>query len=279
MMSYPILLATVLVICFEFHGCLAFLLYERLSPDFSGAIDALKPRRQQRHSFFATPSAEQQNPDELLNRAAILREEIRKLEASAAITRETRDAFAITTSSQVFENKDIANSVWTLSYRFTENPESDIDSSEAATNQRSFSGKMKLKFRNDGYTDLISQETIGPSTSSCQIVKAWGWDVELSKDKENDSTDDEEFVLFSVDVALPPLETDTGATNSIQQRYYFQARIQKDSRTEVLSITDGTVTVKRNILQKSNQWAFLSPAGILAQFRYVGGFIAKPATA
>jgi hypothetical protein len=279
MMLCPLLSALVLGISLQLHGCLAFLLHRTLTPEFHCFSDLLTLRGRRPSYFFATPSADQQNPDEWLNKAARLREEIRKLEAAAATTRDSRDASAIVSSSRFVEYTDIADSIWTVSYRFTENPESETDSPEAAEIRRSFSGKMKVKFRNDGYTDLLSQESIGSTSSSIRIVKAWGWDIELSKDKKKDNADDEEYVLFSIDVELPSSEDGTIPVDSIQQRYYLQARVQKDSQRAVLSILDGTVTVKRDILQKSNQWAFLSPAGILAQFRYVGGFIAKPASA
>ena len=206
-----------------------------------------------------------------------MREEIRALEAAAASTRDNRDASVVNSDSRPVAYTDIADSIWTISYRFADDPESENDSLEKAPLRRSFSGKLRLKFRKDGYTDLLSQESVGSTASSCQIVKAWGWDVELSKDAKNDFKDEEEYVLFSIDVELPPSEKDDQPP--VKQRYYFQTKIQRDSQTGVLSFVDGTVTVKRDILQKSSQWAFLSPAGILAQFRYIGGFIAKPAIA
>jgi hypothetical protein len=275
MMLYYVLLVLVLNLCLKLHGCVAFLTYIPLSPGLFGITDALTRQGQRRPYVFATPSADQQHPDEWSSKAARLREEIRTLEAAAATTRRSLDASAtIGTSSPVVEYTDIADSIWTLSYRFTENPDS--DSSEPASTGRRFSGKMKVKLRSDGYTDLLLQESVGSTESSCRIVKAWGWDIELSK--ENKNSDDEEYVLFSIDVELPPSKDGAVVQNSFQQRFYFQARLKKDSRTAALSITDGTVTVKRDMLQKTNQWAFLSPAGILAQFRYVGGFIAKPGT-
>jgi hypothetical protein len=67
-----------------------------------------------------------------------------------------------------------------------------------------------------------------------------------------------------------------GATKIISQRFYFQARQTKEKQTNIVSLSEGTVTVKQDIVQKSARWGLFSPAGILAQFRYVGDFVSKP---
>lgn len=203
--------------------------------------------------------------DAWLDKAAKLRKEVRELEADTANTRRNVDSNPIMAPASQYA--DVANSVWTLSYRFSDQPESEDDDAR----RRFFGGKLTVKFRPDGYTDLISQEVIGSATEACKISKAWGWDVELSKDNENGG--DKEYLLFSVDVDLPPATLNDKPS---KQRFYFQARQEKDARTGLLSFAEGTVTMKQDVVQKSIRWGFFSPGGILAQFRYVGDFVAKP---
>jgi hypothetical protein len=236
----------------------------------------LSSRRIRYHRIFPMLDTNQQQPDEWLNMAAQLREEVRALEATTAIARQSKNAALYNTSSVVVEYTDIADSVWTLSYRFAGDPESPTTSPEVVDpKRRFFGGKLTVKFRKDGYTDLLSQESVGLSSAACKPIKAWGWDIELSKDNNLYSyEEDDEYILFSIDVELPPLEKEQSLSS--QQRFYFQARKVTDSTTGVVSFVDGTVTVKRDIVEKTAIWGFFSPAGILAQFRYVGGFILKP---
>lgn len=220
-----------------------------------------------------------QQPDELLSIASKIREEVRELEAEAALSRQGRKTgFTEFLPTNTAEYLDIANSVWVFSYRFANDPEDTSESSNDSTmmKRRLFGGKVTVKFRQDGYTDIVSQESYGTSIENCNLVKAWGWDIELSKDNENDTDmKDQEYILFSVDVEFP---STNGASSVVttKERFYFQARKDTDARTRIISLADGTVTVKRDIVQKSARWGFFSPAGILAQFRYVGGFVAKP---
>jgi hypothetical protein len=217
-------------------------------------------------------------PDELLSIASKIREEVRELEAAAALSRQGKN-IGLTGSlpTNTTEYLDIGNSFWALSYRFATDPEESIErnNGNAMMQRRLFGGKVTVGFRQDGYTDIISQESYGTSIENCNLIKAWGWDVELSKDNENDADmNDQEFILFSVDVEFPSI---TGAsTTTTKERFYFQARKDTDARTGIISLADGTVTIKRDIVEKSTRWGFFSPAGILAQFRYVGGFVAKP---
>jgi hypothetical protein len=219
-----------------------------------------------------------QQPDELLSIASKIREEVRELEAEAALSRQGRKpGFTEFLPTNTAEYLDIANSVWVFSYRFASDPEdtSERSNDNAMMQRRLFGGKVTVKFRQDRYTDIISQESYGTTIENCNLVKAWGWDIELSKDNENDvDMKDQEYILFSVDVEFP--STTDSSSVSTKERFYFQARKDTDARTGIITLADGTVTVKRDIVQKSARWGFFSPAGILAQFRYVGDFVAKP---
>mmetsp|Transcript_2133 Transcript_2133/g.3278 ORF Transcript_2133/g.3278 Transcript_2133/m.3278 type:complete len:120 (+) Transcript_2133:654-1013(+) len=104
------------------------------------------------------------------------------------------------------------------------------------------------------------------AVAEAEIVKVWGWDEEVSQE------DDKRYVLFSMDVN----------TNQPQspQRVYFQARIDSvNNNDQEIVLKEGTVTIKQDLAEtkKMMNFGFFSPKGILAQFRYVGDFVAKPA--
>eukprot|EP00957_Ditylum_brightwellii_P018591 1396807-Ditylum_brightwellii.AAC.2 len=64
------------------------------------------------------------------------------------------------------------------------------------------------------------------------------------------------------------------------QRVYFQARIDSvNNNDQEIVLKEGTVTIKQDLAEtkKMMNFGFFSPKGILAQFRYVGDFVAKPA--
>lgn len=218
------------------------------------------------------------NPNnELLERAARLRKEIQELERQVTPRRPTIPQ-SFETIETAIEYTDISDSAWSFSYRFSDEPEPSDDTSsnknEATRRRRFYNGKVVLQFRNDGYTDILEQEQVVGSAESplrkAEIVKVWGWDIDESN--ENDDREGK-FLLFSMDVKLP--QPNGGTT---QQRFYYQARLNEDPRFKTISLSEGTATIKRDVVQKSVRWGFFSPAGILAQFRYVGDFIAKPAT-
>merc|ERR1712127_1170578 len=102
-----------------------------------------------------------------------------------------------------------------------------------------YGGKLRLQFRDDGYTDILppSGADGGTPTTSATFEKTWGWDREISAE------DELEYLLFSADVTLPP-------PISTSERFYFQARVDREDDDEdsgVLSLRDGSVTVKRNV--------------------------------
>jgi hypothetical protein len=215
------------------------------------------------------------NPNnELLERAARLRKEIKELESQVTSKRPTPPS--ADTIETAIEYTDISDSVWSFSYRFSDEPElSEEDSKKDETRRRRFySGKVVLKFRSDGYTEILDQEQVSGSAESSsrkvEIVKVWGWDIEESNEVEDGES---KYLIFSMDVNLPVLN---GGTT--QQRFYYQARLDQDPRSKTILLSKGTVTIKSDVVQKSVRWGFFSPAGILAQFRYVGDFIAKPAS-
>ena len=224
-----------------------------------GAVNALAPMRlvlphhvAVTHRLFASPDAEQ-----LRQSAQNLRDEIEilesKLDRKPIIGNQMESA--VTYSS-------LTDSVWTLSYRFTSDPPPKDDAEPRTTSK--YSGKLTVKFRSDGYTDIIEHEPIGET--ALVISKAWGWD------KETSNEDEKEYVLFSTDVQLPV--SDKAAPNQ-ERRFYWQARVDAESGG-FLSLTDGSVTVKKDIEPPGGFWGVLNAGGILAQFRHVGNFASKP---
>lgn len=160
---------------------------------------------------------------------------------------------------------DLHDSCWELTYRFANEPQAKNDNQDEI--QRIFfSGKLQLHFCSDGYTTNLSSKS-SPFSSEQQaqvtIEKIWGWDVENSQDSLN-------YILFSADISLPPpIEK--------SERFYFQARVDGDGEDAALSLQDGSVTVKRDIIAPSGGWwGIIRADGILAEFRQVGEFKCRP---
>ena len=68
---------------------------------------------------------------------------------------------------------------------------------------------------------------------------------------------------------------------STSEKFYFQARVDKEGKNEdIVTLRDGSVTVKRNIEAPAGGWwgIFRGADGILAQFRQVGEFLCGPIT-
>ena len=228
--------------------------------------------------LFASTSSQkddgeqQKQQEDLLSKAARLRQEAQELETKLRSSRTT--PAAATTASPAPPPppvyRDAKDSVWTFSYRFAAMPEKKDDkkeSSSPSTPVPKFSGKLTLWFRPDGYTDLVQHEPSSTAGPALDIVKAWGWDLETSTEDEKD------YVLFSIDALVP--DTD----NNRKERFYFQARQEKDSTTGAIVLKEGTVTVKQDVTEQGGPslWGLFSPKGILARFMYTGDFVAKPA--
>ena len=152
---------------------------------------------------------------------------------------------------------DVRDSVWTISYLFASEPQPKNANEQEIIKTTRYGGKLTLHFKPDGYTDVISHESDG----SLDILKAWGWDLETSNDDGN------EYIVFSIDAL--------GAGGS-KQRFYMQAKSETDAGE--ITLSGGTVTVKQDVTETGSRWGLFSPKGILAEFRYVGDFIARPAT-
>jgi len=103
--------------------------------------------------------------------------------------------------------------------------------------------------------------------------------IKISRNEQSSNDDDgreQEYLLFSIDANLQTLDEDDGEPTTRTQRFYFQARQDKDSRSKSISLVDDTVMIKQDVVQQSSRIALFSPTGIFAQFRYIGDFIAKP---
>ena len=104
---------------------------------------------------------------------------------------------------------------------------------------------------------------------------------------ETSNEDELDYLLFSADIVLPPTtksttsESNGSAIMNMPERFYFQARVDKkpsSNSNNVISLQDGSVTVKRNIESSTGGlwWGLFRGADqILAQFREVGQFRCK----
>jgi hypothetical protein len=243
-----------------------------------------------------------------LEKATQLRRDIERLEQQQQQSTSTSTTNRVLSQQQQqqqvkVEVTDIANSIWIISYRFSDEPEQDTTSdnnnnyNEEVLVRKFYSGKVTVKFRKDGYTDIISQSSVGAGTTdstnninTLHILKAWGWDIERGSGGGSSTDDDDndiDYILFSLDVHLP--SSSSSPTSSIigttKQRFYFQARQVRNNKQSstsktILSFEDGTITIKQDILDSNKKtpkrWGLFSPRGILVQFRSVGNFIMKP---
>ena len=210
----------------------------------ASASGFLVPPAARRHASSSHHLQQQSSPEELLEQAARLRQEAEAMESSI-------DRKEVDRPSVPPKYSSMDDSVWTLNYRFRLTPDEETTPS--------LGGKVVLRFRPDGYTDVLEASAL----DGHRVAKVWGWDVEYATD------DDKDYLLFSMDVQLPG--------ESSTQRFYFQARYVLDSEVE---LQEGTVTVKQDVVKSAPNGllGFLSPKGILAQFRIVGGFVARPTT-
>jgi hypothetical protein len=170
---------------------------------------------------------------------------------------------------------DINDSCWELTYRFANEPIVEEDKQKQVDDEKRqqrkvYSGKVKLKFKSDGYTTNLSSSSQQQEhqqqqqrTGDTTFQKVWGWDIETS------DQDSYNYILFSADII----------TGTESERFYFQARVDDDKQTGALQLNDGSVTVKRDIKLPGagGFWGIFGGADkILAQFRQVGEFKCKP---
>lgn len=207
-----------------------------------------------------------QTNEDLRRKAEQLRREAEELESkmrrekSAAAP--TGSASATAVPKKTYTSLD--DSEWTLSYRFASDPppkDADDGNDDQQVKLRYYSGKVGIKLRSDGYTDITDDHQV----KDIQYDKMWGWDEEVSNE------DGLRYLLFSADVSLPAEDKNAGT-----DRFYFQARVEQDERTKEISLADGKVTVKRDIEPPGGFWGVFSGKGILAQFRVCGDFVCKP---
>ena len=228
------------------------------------------------------------NNDLLLEKARALRAEASVMENDL---RSSGSASSLDISSPqmavpvVISNTQLEDSIWTLSYRFSSQPipkdnTSNNNNQEQQQKNIFYSGKINLRLKENGYSEQVviknnEEETSG--SDDIEITKIWGWDRETS------SEDDLDYLLFSMDVKLPESDPTTKSNSKKNQneRYYFQARIdtEQENNRSVLVLKDGTITVKRDLTEKTNgRWGLFNVAGILTEFRYCGEFVAKPSS-
>jgi hypothetical protein len=209
----------------------------------------------------------------MLGSATRLRLEAEALEAEMGERRrggigdtERNSDAAATKTKQTYTSFD--DSEWTVTYRYASEPPPKDDASDQGRAPSPapityYSGKVDVKFRSDGYSELLATDEV----KNISYTKFWGWDEEEGKE------DGLHYLLFSADVELP--DSDRNASNR-PERFYFQARVDRDERTGEISLSDGKVTVKRDLEPPGGFWGVFSGQGILAQFRACGDFICNP---
>jgi len=231
------------------------------------------------------------NIEKLRQKAARLRAEAQAVEETVIRGRTTNYAALVTSTiinERPIEYKTIDDSCWEMTYRFANEPENNN------VQRKIYTGKVQIQFRNDGYSDILLSDSNaaissgGGDNNNLSFEKVWGWDVEVvpSSTSNSDEVIDEEkkvdmeYLLFSADIKLP-------SPISKVERFYFQANINKQGgRTNnsgscgSILLTDGSVTVKRNIPGPGGGkgwWGvFRGADSILAQFRQVGEFKCRP---
>jgi len=209
-----------------------------------------------------------------LEAASRLRKEVKEMETNMAKGEDglqRRKIPDLTTESYKESNKEIVytsleDSLWTMSYRFASEP-TRKDSKEDSTVLTFYSGKISIKLREDGYTDIVNDKGV-QNYSGLEIIKFWGWDSELS------SEDSLKYLEFSADVLLPNSDSNYLASGDAS-RFYFNARIDEDPKTGGITFSDGTVTLKRDVEPPAGVWGIFNAGGILAQFQYCGEFLCK----
>ena len=218
-------------------------------------------------------SEELKQQQDLLEKAKNLRKEAQLLEETLVRTNPSRNQSTQEEQplSKIVKVTKLEDSYWTVSYRFSSQPKDDDDNDNIIL--PNYSGKMTLHLRADGYSEYIvndDEKTNNNNTNKLSIKKIWGWDKEYSND------DQQNYLLFSMDVEFPKSDPKLGGSI---ERCYFQARIDNDDDrdTGIITLSDGTVTVKKDVAEKTKgMWGLFQVGGILTQFRYVGDFIAKP---
>ena len=217
---------------------------------------------------------DEKNVGNWLETASRLRKEVQEMETTMSrdeeAIRKQQKSELYSESFKQRKNKimytSLEDSSWTMSYRFASEPtKKDREESSPALNF--YSGKVSIKFRNDGYTDIINEEGL-ENSPGLQIVKFWGWDMELSNE------DNLEYLEFSADVLLPSSDINHDSSGKAS-RFYFNARVDKDSNTGEITFSDGTVTLKRDVEPPAGIWGIFNAGGILAQFQYCGEFLCK----
>ncbi|CAB9499954.1 expressed unknown protein [Seminavis robusta] len=209
-------------------------------------------------------SSSSDDTQKLLERAAQLREEANTMETQLRAERGTSRPVVMDTIPEprapTIKYDKLPNSKWEIKYRFAEEPVKDRD--EDAGPLEYYRGKLVLHLRDDGYTDILSEEGGDDDDNRIRVTKIWGWDEELVQE------DNTRYLLFSMDAKTP---------NSSKLRFYFQAKLEQESRTSI-ALKGGTVTIKQDLAeeQKMMAFGFFSAKGILARFRYVGEFAASP---
>ncbi len=218
-------------------------------------------------SLCAGTSDDKNENADLLEKARRLREEASQLEDNLRASSSSSASSAVGAPVEIVNNKQLEESKWTLTYRFSSQPvPKDSEKDDKVTPKKFYSGKINLLLKEDGYSEQIIQaQDASKNEGDIQIVKIWGWDRETSNE------DNLDYLLFSMDIKFPASDPDL---SNQKERYYFQARVEEESDGNI-SLKEGTITVKKDVTDKTGgRWGFFNVAGILTVFRYTGDFVA-----
>ena len=213
---------------------------------------------------------------ELLMRAQRLREEAEALESSlvrggAGTAPERVTAKGESGGRREASYEFLSDSIWTVSYRFAADPppeegEENVGEDDGpVARQVYYSGRVDIRLRSDGFTDIVGDAGV----MNIRYTKFWGWDEEIS------NLDNEKYLMFPADVYLPESDRRAESSKDGIERFYFNARVELNYRTGEISLSDGTVTVKRDV-KPPGGWGIFGGQGILAEFKRVGEFKCRP---
>jgi len=218
-------------------------------------------------------NAKDTDAENLLEKASRLRKEAQEMEIKMGRTEQGGGVMTYrneSTENNVIAYTSLEDSSWIISYRFASEPSKDNE--EESTKVMFYSGKMSIKLRADGYTDILVNNddklTTPENVSGLKFNKFWGWDLEISRE------DNLKYLSFSADVSIPPSDPNYTSSGEVT-RFYFNSRVDVESKTNAIILSDGTVTLKRDVEPPGGFWGIFNGGGILAQFRYCGEFLCK----
>lgn len=204
-------------------------------------------------------SGDDDSSENLLEKARMLREEAERMESEMESSgrKNVKIEADSTISQSPVQYTVLDESVWELRFRVRDEKDEKDEEESSSRLLKSVGGTIVLKFKADGYTDIIGD-------NQAYFQKIWGWD----EDQDEEKGEVGQYLLFSADSIKME---EAGFADGT--RLYFNIRIDRD-KDGIISLSDGKITVKKEL--KSGFWGVFNSSGILAQFRVIGDFVCKP---